>query len=230
MAGSVRAVTSCRGTRHRLPTCGAKRAGAAEPAASAEQQQIPIAKITFGPDDEDAVLSVLRSGRLTSGPWVDELESAFAKEHKVSHAVAVSSGTTGLVAALRAHRIGPGDEVITSPFTFVATLNSILEVGATAVFADVAEDLTIDPSALSSLISPRTSGADAGTPVRSSGGYARDRRPRACARPRHHRGRGPGPWRSGRRPARRLVRHGRLLAVCHEERHMRGRRRRNKPR
>jgi dTDP-4-amino-4,6-dideoxygalactose transaminase/acetyltransferase-like isoleucine patch superfamily enzyme len=135
--------------------CEACRSGA-EPAASAEQQQIPIAKLTFGPDDEDAVLSVLRSGRLTSGPWVGELEGAFASVHKVSHAVAVSSGTTGLVAALRAHQVGPGDEVITSPFTFVATLNSILEVGATAVFADVAEDLTIDPSALGSLISPRT--------------------------------------------------------------------------
>ena len=70
--------------------------------------------------------------------------------------MAVSNGTTALVAALRAHRIGPGAEVITTPLTFVATLNAILEVGAVARFADIGDDLTIDPARLAALVTPRT--------------------------------------------------------------------------
>jgi dTDP-4-amino-4,6-dideoxygalactose transaminase/acetyltransferase-like isoleucine patch superfamily enzyme len=127
---------------------------AAEP--GAHGQRIPMAKVVLGTDAEEAVLSVLRSGHLASGPWVEELERSFARAHRAAHAVAVSNGTAALVAALRAHGIGPGDEVITSPLTFVATLNSILEVGATARFADITEDLTLDPSTLAALISPRT--------------------------------------------------------------------------
>jgi dTDP-4-amino-4,6-dideoxygalactose transaminase len=115
-----------------------------------------MAKVVLGSDAEDAVLSVLRSGHLASGAWVEELERSFARDHQAAHAVAVSNGTAALVAALRAHRIGPGDEVITSPLTFVATLNSILEVGAIARFADITEDFTLDPSALAALITPRT--------------------------------------------------------------------------
>ena len=126
------------------------------PSSARQRERIPLAKVVLEADDEEAVLSVLRSGHLVSGPCVKELERAFAQEHRVTHAVAVSSGTAALVTALRAHQIGPGDEVITSPLTFVASLNSILEVGATARFADINEDLTIDPSALASLISPRT--------------------------------------------------------------------------
>ena len=68
----------------------------------------------------------------------------------------MSNGTTALVAALRAHRIGPGAEVITTPLTFVATLNAILEVGAVARFADIGDDLTIDPAGLAALVTPRT--------------------------------------------------------------------------
>jgi dTDP-4-amino-4,6-dideoxygalactose transaminase len=93
---------------------------------------------------------------LAAGKWVAELESSFARAHRCRHAIAVSNGTTALVLALRAHGVGPGDEVITSPLTFVATLNCILEVGATARFADITEDFTLDPSALSALASPRT--------------------------------------------------------------------------
>lgn len=118
--------------------------------------RIPMAKVVLGATTEEAVLSVLRSGHLTAGPWVEELERSFARAHNVVHAIAVSNGTAALVAALRAHGIGPGDEVITSPLTFVASLNAILEVGATARFADIAEDLTLDPSALVALVSPRT--------------------------------------------------------------------------
>ena len=126
------------------------------PNRDAPDQRVTMAKIVLGADAEDAVLSVLRSGHLASGPWVRELERSFAAAHEVPHAVAVSNGTAALVAALRAHRIGPGDEVITSPLTFVATLNSIIEVGATARFADVTDDLTVDPSAVAALVSPRT--------------------------------------------------------------------------
>jgi dTDP-4-amino-4,6-dideoxygalactose transaminase/acetyltransferase-like isoleucine patch superfamily enzyme len=129
---------------------------AADPDRGVPDQRVTMAKIVLGADAEDAVLSVLRSGHLASGPWVRELERSFARAHEVPHAVAVNNGTAALVAALRAHHIGPGDEVITSPLTFVATLNSIIEVGATARFADVADDLTVDPSALAALISPRT--------------------------------------------------------------------------
>jgi dTDP-4-amino-4,6-dideoxygalactose transaminase/acetyltransferase-like isoleucine patch superfamily enzyme len=129
----------------------------ASPAANAEQRgRIQLAKVTLGREEEDAVLGVLRSGQLASGPCVQQLEQAFARVHESAHAVAVSSGTAALVVALRAHGIGPGDEVITSPLSFVATLNAILEVGATARFADITDDFTMDPAALDPLITPRT--------------------------------------------------------------------------
>jgi dTDP-4-amino-4,6-dideoxygalactose transaminase/acetyltransferase-like isoleucine patch superfamily enzyme len=126
------------------------------PAQDAARPRIPLVKVVLGAEAEEAVLSVLRSGHLASGPWVEEFEASFARAHRAAHAIAVCNGTAALVAALRAHHIGPGDEVITSPLTFVATLNSILEVGATARFADVTDDLTIDPSAPAALINPRT--------------------------------------------------------------------------
>src|SRR5581483_5260775 len=96
------------------------------------------------------------SGLLSGGPKVAEFEAAFARAHGAAHAVAVSNGTVALVAALRAHGIGPGDEVITAPLTFAATLNAILEVGATARFCDITEDFTLDPAGLESLLTPRT--------------------------------------------------------------------------
>jgi perosamine synthetase len=93
---------------------------------------------------------------LAQGAKVAELEAAFAAAHQVAHAVAVSNGTVALVAALRALGIGPGDEVITTPFSFNATLNAILEVGATARFADVRDDFTVDPDAMAGLVNSRT--------------------------------------------------------------------------
>jgi dTDP-4-amino-4,6-dideoxygalactose transaminase len=117
---------------------------------------IPITRVVVGPDQEAAVLSVLRSGNLAQGPVVAELEQRFAELCGVPHAVAVSNGTVALVAALKALGLGPGDEVVTTPFSFVATLNAILESGATVRFADVRDDFTVDPDSVAELINPRT--------------------------------------------------------------------------
>lgn len=118
---------------------------------------IAITSVRFGREEEDLVLGVIRSGQIAQGPMVERLESGFARLAGVGHAVAVSSGTVALVAALRALGIGPGDEVITSPFTFIATTNAILEVGASVRFADISlDDFCIDPAALESRITPST--------------------------------------------------------------------------
>lgn len=117
---------------------------------------IPISKIDVR-DAEPLVVEVLRSGSLAQGPMVERLEQAFAEVVGVPHAVAVNSGTTALVAALKVLDLQPGDEVITSPFTFVATLNAILEAGATARFADIREDdFAVDPTAVEAAMGERT--------------------------------------------------------------------------
>ena len=117
---------------------------------------IPISKVDVA-DAEPLVLDVLRSGSLAQGPMVARLEQAFAEVVGVPHAIAVNSGTTALVAALQALELAPGDEVITSPFTFVATLNAILEAGATARFADIREDdFAVDPAAVDATVAERT--------------------------------------------------------------------------
>jgi perosamine synthetase len=117
---------------------------------------IPITRVVVSPEQEAAVVRVLRSGNLAQGPVVAEFEQRFAALCGTAHAVAVSNGTVSLVAALKALGIGPGDEVITTPFSFAATMNAILESGATARFADVTGDFTIDPAAVEVLITPRT--------------------------------------------------------------------------
>ncbi len=118
---------------------------------------IPISALSLTPEDEARVLGVLRSGHLAQGPVVAELEAAFAGLCEVREAVAVSSGTAALEATLRALGIGAGDEVITTPFTFVATLNAILAVGAVARFADIdPSTFTIDPEAAAALVGART--------------------------------------------------------------------------
>lgn len=118
---------------------------------------IPISKVVFGPEEEALVLEVLRSGTIAQGPKVAELEQKFADKYGMKHVVAVNNGTTALIAALLSHQIGEGDEVITSPFTFAATLNAILDVGAKPVFADIrTNDFNINPSLIESLITPRT--------------------------------------------------------------------------
>lgn len=118
---------------------------------------IPISVVDLGAEVEQQVLEVLRSGVIVQGPKVAELEAGFAELVGVRHAVAVNNGTTALVAALQVLDLKPGDEVITSPFTFVATLNAILEAGATARFADIrTADFCLDPDAVSAAIDERT--------------------------------------------------------------------------
>jgi len=118
---------------------------------------IPITTVKFGPEEERAVLEVLRSGSIAQGPKVALFEDEFARMHGVSHAIAVNNGTTALVAALQALQLEPGDEVVTSPFTFVATLNAILEAGATATFADITfDDFNLDPASVRQAVGPKT--------------------------------------------------------------------------
>ena len=110
---------------------------------------IPISAVVLGEDEEQLVIEVLRSGQLAQGPMVERLEREFADYCGTKHAVAVANGTLALVAALRALGVGPGDEVVTSAFTFVATLNAILECGARARFADIDPvTFNMDPGAL----------------------------------------------------------------------------------
>lgn len=117
---------------------------------------IPVSQVVVDADTEARVVSVLRSGALVQGAMVEEFEAGFAKVAGCRHAVAVSSGTTALVAALQALKVGAGDEVVIPAFTFVATLNAVLAVGATAVVVDVTLDYTVDPAALADAVTGRT--------------------------------------------------------------------------
>jgi dTDP-4-amino-4,6-dideoxygalactose transaminase len=117
---------------------------------------VPIADPQLGEIEEKLVLEVLRSGRLAQGEMVERFEEAVAEVVGVEHAIAVNNGTSALIAAMVAAGIGPGDEVITTPLTFIATLNAILFVGATPRFADVGDDFNIDPESVSALINQRT--------------------------------------------------------------------------
>jgi perosamine synthetase len=117
---------------------------------------IPIARPQLGPEEEMAVLEVMRSGALAQGARVQAFEEAFASTMGARFAVATSNGTTALYLALVAHGVGPGDEVITSPLTFIATANAIAQTGARPVLADVDDTLNLDPSAVAEFIGPRT--------------------------------------------------------------------------
>lgn len=118
---------------------------------------IPISKPFIGEAEREAVLAVLDSGYLVQGPVTAELEQKFAALCGAKHAVATSSGTTALHLALLAHGIGSGDEVITSAFTFIATVNSILYVGATPVFVDIeADSFDLNPALIEAAVTPRT--------------------------------------------------------------------------
>jgi perosamine synthetase len=124
-----------------------------------QNEQIPLAKPEIGPREEELVLEVLRSGRLSLGPMAERFERDFAAWLGVEDAVAVSSGTAGLHLGVRALGWGPGDEVLTSPFSFVASANCLLYEGARPVFCDVdAETLNLDPAAAAAAVGERTVG------------------------------------------------------------------------
>ncbi len=118
---------------------------------------IPIARPQMGEEEKELVWSALSSGALAQGARVAELEERFAAFIGVPHAVATSSGTTALHLALLGYGIGAGDEVITVPFTFIASANSILFTGARPIFVDVEEaSFNVGPSLVEAAITPRT--------------------------------------------------------------------------
>ncbi len=118
---------------------------------------IPISVPLLGEEEKQAVLEVIDSKRLAQGPRVEAFEKAFAELCGVKHAVATSSGTTALQTAVMALNIGPGDEVITTPFTFIASANAVLFAGAKPVFVDIdARTYNIDPCLIEAAITRRT--------------------------------------------------------------------------
>jgi perosamine synthetase len=124
---------------------------------SAATEIIPLARPVLGPEEEAAVIEVLRSGDLSLGPRVPAFEQEFAEWVGAPHASAVSSGTAGLHLALRAVGVSGGDEVVTSPFSFVASANVMLFEGARPVFADIdARTLNLDPAAAAAAVTERT--------------------------------------------------------------------------
>ena len=123
----------------------------------ARPQTVPLAQPVLGAEEEERVLAVLRSGQLSLGPRLPEFERAFAARLGVPHASAVSSGTAGLHLALRAAGVGDGDEVVTSPFSFVASANAIIYERARPVFADIDPvTLNLDPGAAAAAVTDRT--------------------------------------------------------------------------
>jgi perosamine synthetase len=120
------------------------------------EARIRISAPQLGPDVENLVLEVLRSGHLAQGPMVGRFEALCTTMAGTAHAIAVANGTVALDAALAVLDIGPGQEVITSPFTFAATINAILRSGASVRFADIRDDFTIDPESVAALIGLHT--------------------------------------------------------------------------
>jgi perosamine synthetase len=120
-------------------------------------RRIPLARPWIDEREGELVLEVLRSGQLSLGPTIERFEERIAERVGAPYAAAVSSGTAGLHLLVRAARIVPGDEVITSPLSFAASANCFLYEGATPVFADV--DLrtwNLDPAAVEAAITERT--------------------------------------------------------------------------
>jgi perosamine synthetase len=118
---------------------------------------LPYARQTIEADDLDAVAAALRGDWITQGPTIARFERALAGAAGVAQAVAFSSGTSALQAAYAAARLGPGDEVITTPLTFAATTNAIVSRGAEPVFADIdAATLDLDPDAVKRSATART--------------------------------------------------------------------------
>ena len=119
-------------------------------------QPLPYGRHHLDDADIAAVVAVMRSGTLTGGAAIAEFEKALATRCKVDHAVAVANGSVALDLAVQALGIGPGDEVITTPLTFVATANAALRAGATPVFADTGDDRCLDPESVARAVTPRS--------------------------------------------------------------------------
>ncbi|MBV9214216.1 MAG: DegT/DnrJ/EryC1/StrS family aminotransferase [Actinobacteria bacterium] len=122
-------------------------------------ERIPLARPVVGEREEELVLEVLRSRRLSLGPRLEQFERAFASRLGVASASAVSSGTAALHLAVRVAGVGPGDEVVTTPFSFVASANCVVYEGARPVFCDIdPRTLNIDPAAAAAAVGERTVG------------------------------------------------------------------------
>ncbi|MFZ0181358.1 MAG: DegT/DnrJ/EryC1/StrS family aminotransferase [Candidatus Dormiibacterota bacterium] len=119
-------------------------------------QPLPYGRHHLDDADIAAVVAALRSGTLTGGAAIADFEHALAARCKVDHAVAVANGSVALDLAVLALGVGPGDEVITTPLTFVATANAALRAGAKPVFADVGDDRCLDPESVARAVTPRT--------------------------------------------------------------------------
>jgi dTDP-4-amino-4,6-dideoxygalactose transaminase len=122
-----------------------------------EATSVPLSGPYLGEREEELVLEVMRSGRLSLGPTIDRFEELLAERVGAPYAAAVSSGTTGLHLLCIAAGLGPGDEVITSPLSFVASANCFVVEGGTPVFADVdPTTLNMDPAAVEAAVTERT--------------------------------------------------------------------------
>jgi dTDP-4-amino-4,6-dideoxygalactose transaminase len=117
---------------------------------------IPFHRPSLGEEEINEVSETLRSGWLTTGPRTARFEREFAAYVGAPHAVALNSATAALHLALAGLEIGPGDEVITTPMTFCATVQAILHTGATPVLADIRPDGNIDPEEIEKRITART--------------------------------------------------------------------------
>jgi len=123
------------------------------------ETRVPLSRPYIDERDEELVLEVLRSGRLSLGPAIDRFEELFAERVGAPHAAAVSSGTGGLHMLCHIAGVHEGDEVITSPISFVATANCFIFEGGRPVFADVdPQTLNLDPAAVEAAITERTKG------------------------------------------------------------------------
>jgi len=122
-----------------------------------DTRPIPLSSPYLDEREEELVLEVLRSGRLSLGPWIDRFEERFAERVGAPYAAAVSSGTAGLHLLCVTAGLGEGDEAITSPYSFVASANCAIYEGATPVFADIdPRTFNLDPAAVEAAITPRT--------------------------------------------------------------------------
>src|SRR5215471_14629843 len=133
------------------------RAGGEDAGVRQTTRPVPLSGPYLDEREEELVLEVLRSGRLSLGPTIDRFEAMVAERVGAPYAAAVSSGTAGLHLLCVSAGLGPGDEVITTPYSFAASANCFLYEGATPVFADVdARTLNIDPAAVEAAVTERT--------------------------------------------------------------------------